>query len=709
MSLAVDVEVYELDGTRVGSLTHGAPGDGRQVRALSGETSADENGDGAVIVDYDHPQEALLTGDRVLRVTETLVVDEVPTPRKRYEFLVRNRDTVVKPDSKLERDRLITASGDGLLAVLADIRTLGTLPPGVKPQSSRRLWGGAAPETPRGTWATPHEQTRATSDPQRPWDMPSQFARWLWTRTEPSDPEENHPIEGAWFHTTFTVPEVTPVVFVQTADDSFRQFLQGVELQVEERDYPSDVWHWPYTAGVECSPGVTYHYVVYAHNDAGRGASLTEIWQTGPNGIETALRLSGTGVDAHYGVWKCLIQDDDDPYPGCTPGLILTQYLAEGQARGEGLHVEMMFDADVDSNGEPWASSPEQEYSNEGNLHDVFTTMTETLIDGWADLGPDGVRIYATNKGTRGATGKFNVTANQVVSHKVTDNWSEIENSVLVVSEKTAIIVGHDESIDVNGPRPAKAPIRTGKVTDERTMRELGEAYLAPRAWPGRTRAIEVTPMTEFDADPGDSGTVDGVPDLQVASIKLELEHGGLLRKVPVFETAYQRAIRDSTRRVDRLLRDAGAMGSVRIIDGGTQIKTGRIGSVKLVSWGFDYAEDLEFIEWDLDDEPSWRRYVVDEKARLCRCVISADTHEPDGDGGSDKVTTGDTQIQVLINSQPIPSTPWYVTLGENQTEVHSQLWGPALILPGTKLSIAGAGYGGHINGTVTLYASDPL
>lgn len=697
MPLPVEVDVYELDGTIVTSLTHGVGT--RQVRALKGRDLGDGPGDGEVVVDYDHPQVAEVTGDRIVQVADT---------RNRFAFLVDERPEVVKPSSKNEKDRLVTASGDGLLSVLSRVRTLGTLAPGVRPQSERRLWGGASPELPRGDWTTPYVQTRATSVPQRPWDMPSEFAEWLWTRAEPGDPGDDHPVEGAWFHTTFTVDTETPVLFVQTADDSFRQFLQGVELQVEEREFPADVWHWPYTAGCVCSPDITYHYVVYVHNDAGRGASITELWTTGPTGMVTPIRLSGDGAEPVYGTWTCLIQDDDDPFPGCTPGLILETYLAEGQARGEGLDITLMFDADEDSNGEPWATSAEVEYANDGTLLEVFDAMTEVSIDGWAEFGASGVEIYAVNKGTRGTTGAFTVTSSQVLSHKVVDTY-DIENSVLVVSEKGPRLVEHAASITAHGPRPAKSPIRCGKVIDPNTMEEIGQTYLAPRAWPGRSRIIEVTPMTDFDAAPGDSGTVDSITDLQVASIGFELEPGGLLRKVPNFETPYQRKLRDSQRVVDRLIRYAGQMGSVRMIDSGTQVPVGRLNAVKLCSWSFQDAEELEEIEWDLPEEPSWQRYKVEEKARLCRVVFEADWAEPDGAGGHDKVTTADSVVQVLIDSAPVPVGAWLCTIGEDDTTGSNQLWGPALIYPEQTLSIAPVTNGGHINGSVTLYASAPL
>lgn len=719
--MTVQVKVFEADNTtEVANLTTA-----RQVRNASGRDTLVGVGDGEVAVDYDHPEVAELTGSRIVQVHDGARVPLAFTIDRKREVLV--------PASGGDANRIVTVSGETLRGRLAKGRVLPWLPvasegvTGARPITRRRVFNAAAPTIDLTSWTAPFIQDRSTSTYARPRGWPSPYAQWLWGQAD----TETHPAGWCWFRRTFTLTVDAIVVFLVTADDVFVDYLQAAELQREEPDYPAQVWYDPYRSAVSLAAG-TYHYTVAARNDAadGPGAMMAEAWISGADGLDTMLFMSGLADEGLFGgdydflygegseAWECLAYPEiGDAGYGHTVGTIMDTLLTEAQARGELPELTWDFTDSLDSDGVAWADLiPEIDFDATGTLADAVDKLEDL---GYCDVQVShsgGLELRLFNGGTRGSTQAITISqaAQNLVSHSVETNYVDVKNDVLLEHDRGLYLMDDDTAIAADGRLPGGV-LPVGPIQSPDMLEQIGAAYLAGATEPGESVIVETTPMTAFAAEPGDSCTVEG-DVLRIAEIGFEFEPGGELRKVPVFTTPYEEQRKRSERVVDRMVREAGNSVSVsKVIDTGTNIPSGKLAPVKVTSWSWTDSDLLDPEYWDLaDEEPvGWQPFPVEETMRITEMLVECQWAEPDGAGGQTQVTTGDTQISLMIDGGPAPvpliATVDEVGAGDGYASGSQLIYGPALVRKGQTLSVYPIVNGGHVNGSVTIWATEAL
>ena len=132
--MAVEVKVYESDNASlVANLSTS-----RQVRALNGKTQLEDDGDGTVTIDHDHPDVAELTEGRFIQV-----VDGAETP---LAFRIdRKREVRIPPPDSGEAEKVVVVSGKGPRSILKLGRVLPWMAVGKVPLSTATTTGRRTP------------------------------------------------------------------------------------------------------------------------------------------------------------------------------------------------------------------------------------------------------------------------------------------------------------------------------------------------------------------------------------------------------------------------------------------------------------------------------------------------------------------------------------------------------------------------------------
>ena len=714
--LPVRIDVYEPDNTTlVCSLTHNdvTPADARQVRELRGRVELDGFGDGELAVDFDHPQVAELTGGRFVRVVET--VDEVE--RTPLAFRIReSREVRVPPPGQGDASRIVSVKGGGPLEVTKLGRVLPWLDVGAKPFTRRRRFDWSSPQLDTSDWTTPFDQFRLTSEPGKPFGLPALFTtKWIWGEEE----ADNMTIGECCFRRQFTIGGSDPVQVsaFASADDGFEDAWQGVKVIEANEPFPGKVWHKPYRSPVLLNPG-TYVYAAKARNDGGKGAFICDAWSVGAAGLIDQLFMSGlpedNELDALYGTWLCFMNPQGEWF---TPGEIVRILLDECQDRGELLDVTLGFDDVEDSAGNPWPKI-EFECDATGTLWDALELLAATHVD--VAMSHEGLTLSMWNKEPgRGSVSSVSVQqASREIAADVTEVDYEVANDVLLVSDTTMYLYEDAASITVHGRRPGGS-LQVGSIADEATLDRIGAAYLTGRTDPLPSRAVEVSPLVDFDAEPGDTITVEATSGLRVTQIGFGLAPDGQLRKQPAVESPWQLAAVRGRRLAERLIAELGeSKQASRAIDTGRPgVDAGPVAPVEMESWSWRDPGELDPEYWDVAEEQvkAWQPYTAKEAARLVALIVTADWAEPDGADGLDQITTGESEFLLLRNGVAT-SPPFIATLPATNLDdpTDPTTFGIAFILgegyadPNSRWSVACITNGGHANGAATIWAVDP-
>lgn len=683
----------------------------KQVRGLSGVASLDDTGNGTIRISSHHPYADELTTDRIVRVTE-----DGRTPLAFFTDKVRR----VRVAADGPAGRIIEAKGDGVRSVLRRGFILPFLDLAQeRPLTTRRIHGGASPGIDTSDWTTPTVLSRTSSQPARPIAMPSNDSRWIWGETE----SDSMTIGDCWARRWFTLTEQKQVVFLVTADDIFDDWLHGCELQRVEPAFPAEVWHKPWRSPMLLNPG-TYVYTVHATNQGGKGGLIAEAWTTTATGLDDMLFMSGvpTGgpLDFLYGeddeAWQVLFNPADPP--GMTPGEMVDEWLAECHARGELLDVSAgSYTAELDSAGDPWSEKVPLEVDATGTFEDGFDVLCASYVDGCVSK-TDGLVIDMWNKDPgRGQSRPIVLqqSAKQIRSDE-TETDGKVENTVLLVHDRGIRRFESPLSVLAYGVRPG-GKINCGSISDPAVLDQIATAYLYPRTNPQQSRRVEMTSTLEFDAEEGDTISVEDDEDLRVMEIGFELQPDGRLAKSPSLATPWQERVKRSDRLVDRMIRENGSsMASARVLDTGTNIPSGSVDTEELISWSWTDADLLDMEYWDLAaEEPvGWQEHVLPDARRLDRLQVVCKWAEPDGAGGLAQVTTGQSRFLLLIDGLPT-SPPFIATVPETSGTSDptisgiAYVFGEAFVRPLSKLSIAPIENGGHIEGAAAIWGTVPL
>jgi hypothetical protein len=270
-------------------------------------------------------------------------------------------------------------------------------------------------------------------------------------------------------------------------------------------------------------------------------------------------------------------------------------------------------------------------------------------------------------------------------------------------------------SVTAYGRRPAGS-LQVGPIETPAVLEQIGAAYLDGATTPGESVIVETTPMFDFAAKPGDTVTVAG-DVLKVVELGFEMDESGELRTVPVFATPYELSRKRSQTVVERLIAQNGrSSASAKVIDTGTNIPSGKLEPVKLTSWSWRDPEELDETYWDTDSEEpvGWQPYTLEEPVRIWAIIAECYWAEPDGAGGLTQVTTDDSTFSLQIDGGPAP-VPLVATVPETSGTADpfiygiQYVFGPAYLAAGQRISISPGQNGGHINGSVTVWATAPL
>lgn len=714
MTLPVEVAVYEADNTTlVASLTHDATAsNNRQVRDLSGKVALDDSGDGKLVVDYDHPRVSTLTEGRWVQVTEN---SRVP-----FSFRVGERvDVNVPQPGGSDKDKVVTVTGEGTRSILKLGRVLPWMPVGSVPLSRRRRFDWSSPLLDTTDWTAVYDQDRLTSEPGKPFGLPSLFkTKWIAGEVE-DDPMT---IGDTVFRRQFTMADAATVSFFASWDDGGSQHLEGVELQAVDQVFPAKVWHQPWRAAVALeasatAPRSSYVYAARLTNDGGKAAFICDAWTTTETGLIDQVFMTGLPeddeFDALYGEWICYVDPAGEWF---TPGEIMRILLEECQDRDELLDVTLDFDDTLDSGGNAWPKI-EVEFDATATYADAVNVLEASWID--VGMSTEGLVLSAWNKDERGTATAIAVTSaapREVQSDTETvDN--EIGNDVLLLHDKGMYLYESPLSVLAYGRRPAGS-LQVGSISDPVILDQIGAAYLSGRTNPSTSRVTEVVPTFDLDCEPGDTISVEG-DTLRVMEIAYSLDPTGALRKVPVLSTPYEQARARAERSVERLIAQYGdPRSSAQIIDTGTQIPTGPIDPVELESWSWTLPEDLDPGWWDVAEEnpQAWQPHIVKKACRLVALIAKADWAEPDGADGLTQVTTGETAFKLIVNGAPTV-VPFVATLIETNLDDPTDptvyglqfILGEGILQPNDTVSVAPINDpgGDHINGSVAIWAVD--
>lgn len=730
--MTVEVKLYEPNNTTlVANLTSS-----RQVRSVKGRDTLSGVGDGELVVDYDHPNVAALTGDRIIQVHEN---GRVP-----LAFSIEKKRSVIMPQSGDDSGRTVTVSGRTLRGVLEQGRVWPWLPPAgtsrpeSRPVTRRRVFNAASPTINTGSWPRPYVQGRANTYPRKPRGMASLDPSWLWGTAETIEYED--PVGDCWFARDFTLTTEEVVVFVTSADDQFTEYLHGAELQRQDEDWPALNWQNAYRSAIRLTPG-TYRYVVKVHNaeENGPGGFICEAWKTGSSGITERLFASGTyPLDPQLGAWedpnwKCL------PYPtvndvgfGHTVGKIANTLLDECHDRGELLNVTTDFTSSVDSDGAAWnAIIPEIDFDCTSSFGDAIDKLEATYADVEVSYS-GGIVLRLFNKETRGSTKPITISqANgTLLSHSVEETF-EVENNVMLVRDRGLFEWVNNISQSLYGRRGGRS-LQVGSVDDPTTLGSMAAMFLLSKIKPGESVIVETTPLLDFAAAPGDSITMEDRL-LRVSEVAMELNSEGNLRSVPVLNTPFQQMVQESEKRLDRVIKENGGPAESKALDTGTEVRSGKLNPIRLTSWSWNQPEDLDSEEWSSDPyEPiGWQPFTVEETCRLWQIEVSCKWAEPDGVGGYMKITEMDSVFTLFLDGQRAVMgrgdrdnrtgfinviVPEELSLNKRngtpqdlEVTGRASIYAPSTLLAGQRISVSCTQNGGHVEGSITVSAVEAI
>jgi hypothetical protein len=288
-----------------------------------------------------------------------------------------------------------------------------------------------------------------------------------------------------------------------------------------------------------------------------------------------------------------------------------------------------------------------------------------------------------------------------------------IVNAVLVTSKIAPRWVVDSGSVATWGR--LEDTIAVGNVDDADLVDAIGAEYLAVRSQPMVSHVYQVADV---------SGQVAGVdyregdtiadPDLRVIDIAFAASPEGRLVGTPALATKLEERFRRNAARIERLIAEGGGAAPVSQSAAltGSGIDAGKLEARKLTSWSWTTQDDLSnLLTADPADPETWQGYPIDEPMRLCELVLEC-SHV---DGDNVAVATGETRFRLLIDgvaptSDPsLGSIPIDVFVDDNEGRASTPIFGGSIVAKGQVVSVQRVGNGGHVNGSVTIHASQVI
>lgn len=378
-------------------------------------------GSGQITLDNDDAQLALIDDNSLIRFEIGGCAALTMIPRS------RTRQTVAEQEEYDETTRL---EGPGHLALLDEAVVYPSRGLDARPIEDERAFNWAAvPFDDSGwAWASPAGLQRDglvnwTDDDGVPWpyNWPDGDAEWISPdgTTDTNEPGDNY------FRNTFTTAGA--VTIFAAADNLGDIWVDGQKVM------ELDTFTQTTSLFLDTSPG---EHTIAAHiwnapDDYPPGDNPTGLLvAVYPTNGATRLITSSSPILRSDDSWRMCAYP---PYPpGMTPGEILIVLLDEARARDgsclEGL--TLMFDAEVDSAGTPWAETADYSARVGNDLLTVVKELADQYIDVW--MAPGGLELYAWVKGGQGA-------ATAVTFHEPTDDEDPESGNLAALTHKRVV------------------------------------------------------------------------------------------------------------------------------------------------------------------------------------------------------------------------------------------------------------------------------
>lgn len=358
-----------------------------------------------------------------------------------------------------------------------------------KPYSDDRAMGWMERGYNDSAWGTPVEVGSPLGD-NRPEGFIDPSAKWIWDAAPSGGSHTTN--ETKYFRHTFTPG--TGIVFAVkiqlAARDHMQVYLDGTLIATTDPATDRDVATHAREIVVEIN-GDRPHVLAAAvtHLMPGPAGFLATIVQH-----KTATWVARTIASG----WKCI---DAAELESLTPGGAILQLIDEAQDRGWREDLEVSFDADEDTAGQPWpAILGDFVVRVIDSYDDVLDSLAEQYCE-WGWSGWDELDMWVAEgldlPGGGTSTGRGEVTDVEFeigrncthLSHPESD---EIVNSALTRWAEGVMEWSHDDSIDEWGRR--EGGLSLAAITHGRSVQRATEATLKRYVNPTASVVIEILP-----------------------------------------------------------------------------------------------------------------------------------------------------------------------------------------------------------------------
>lgn len=482
-----------------------------------------------------------------------------------FTFIVdRILRKVVDEGEEAKQVAVITGPGFGALTN----RTKLYPPFGPRPLRSAdtRTFGFAGIAHDRASWASGPNALQAGSDPggawypDAPFGWPDQTAYWI---THLPVGQEEQPGDGYFANTgasaiaSFTLPEPRTVRVFAATDNGGEVWID--ETLVYSLAANPDPSGWNQTQAYDLDLDAGSHFVAMKLTNFGPfvgfnpGAWIMSIYTLVAGGGDLdSVVLNTNGSSA----WKYL--DRPAVVPGCTPGRIVRQVLAESTARNT-TYVTTDFTDSADSRSVAWTVTTDTGIQVGTTGLAVLQELAETYCD--FDFDADFPVLHLYNSGTAGTnrTGTVVLGAGTNLTKLEVDGTSKgLANVLLVRYGKGYAEVIDSASVSARGRR--EEFLQLGQQPTLAQVNAIANALFDRVATPQVSLSAEVVPTGPVgfvDYFPGDLVTCpgEGGPStVRVIAISVVEDVNGVVRTVPELSTLKEETAMSLARQVNRMI-----------------------------------------------------------------------------------------------------------------------------------------------------------
>lgn len=389
-----------------------------------------------------------------------------------------------------------------------------------RPTSRLRDFGPHSPELDLSSWASAVEQYEGVASPIsgvpgfEPWVPPDGTPEpiddvdWIAFDTRPSSTAGQRPLRG-----TFTNPTQQDLWFCGSADDSFKLFLDGIEVTNGwVNSYPGqDSFRKLWRRVVKNVSSGVHHWSVeldvFAGNPSGprRGMVMAAVHSLPASGemLDGDTFISGTSS-----AWKCRTTAGD--FPSCNPHQAAAAIISDAQDEDMGVGVTLASTASLDANGDAWATQVPASLPIGSSLFQTLDSWRSAGVCEW-DMDKESLELQLFNPGGLGSASSAVFTDGVDLLEDTSLLDGEITNTLLVETEDGWELVKDSTSVATHGAVGGTLSL-TG-ATSATARSTATDAFFDLEAEPKTSRTVQIAPKVTSDLpgawNVGDTITVD--------------------------------------------------------------------------------------------------------------------------------------------------------------------------------------------------------